>query len=383
MTKMQVRALVERLVARDGGYRPLELLKLIRRLDSRDEQCWLRGEIRVLEDRFYGDPSKVARLLRQAAQWASRLELADEMDAAISGQAGRVFRNGVDDRMARTAWQRRQVSQQADLFFDNSHATVRGQLQRALAGGDRLHSEQHLADLARNQPDSDILADAEHLVGALAWLQDTPDDVDGAVQAVEENLAPRARRLLGSEEADRYLARFWTHLAAQFDPADYDPARRRCHPSALYERAGNREAAIAAVQAVPAYERHADLLACLARSGLAGGRRDLGWEALASLCWHHPEAAESFLEVTRDEEIQRRIEQFWDLEPPLPTELFPAWLATVAYALPELPDDGSRGSLALAGVQAAKARPDDSSAREWLARQEPELMKRWLMAARA
>ena len=383
MKRAQVRALVDRLVARDGGYRPLELLKLVRRLDNRDEQRWLRGEIGFLEDRMYGDPSRIAALLRQAAEWARRLELADDTDAAISGRAGRIFRNGVDDHLARTAWTRRQVSQQADLFFDNSQATARHQLQRALLSGQRARAEQHLAEMARNQPDSEILADAEHLVGALGWLQGTPEDIDAVLQTLDEDLAPRAHRLLGGEEAGRYLARFWTHLAAQIDPTHYDPAGSRSHPSALHERAGDWSAAIAAVQAVPGYECHADLLARLARSGLAGNRRDVGWQALALLCWHHPEAAESFLETTRDDDIQRRIEQFWDLEPPLPVELFPAWLATLAFALPRLPDDDSRGCRALAGVLSARARPDDPAAREWLARHEPELMRRWLAAGRA
>ncbi len=382
MKRSRVRALVDHLVARDGGYRPLELLKLVRRLDSRDEQSWLRGEIRFLEDRFYGDPLKVAGSLLQAAEWAHRLELAEEADTAISDRAGRIFRNGVDDRMARTVWQRRQVSQQADLFFDNSQATARNQLQRALLAGDRLRAEQHLAEMARNQPDSEILADAEHLVGALGWLQGTPEDLDALVRALDEDLAPRARRLLGGEETGRYLSPFWMHLAAQLDPAQFDPACSRSHPSALYERAGDWAAVMASVQAVHDHHRHADLLARLARAGLAGGRRDLGWQALSRLCWHHPEVAESFLEATRDEEIQRRIEQYWDLEPPLPVELFPAWLATLAFALPELPGDDSRGSQALSRVQSARTRPDDPDARQWLARHEPELMRRWLAAAR-
>lgn len=383
MKRDRARALVDRLVARDGSYRPLELLKLVRRLDSRDEQRWLRGEVPFLEDCFYGDPSRVGELLRLAAEWAQRLELADEPDAAIPGQAGRIFRNGVDDRMTRTAWIRRQVSQQADLFFDNSQATARHQLQRALLAGDRDRAERHLAELARNQPDSGILTDAEHLVGALEWTNGRPDNIDALLQLIDEDLAPRARRLLEGEEAVRYLRKFWIHLAAQLDPAAYDPASGRMHPSALYERAGDRAAAIASVQAVPEYQRHAELLARLARAGLAGDQRDLGWQALVLLCWHHPEAAESFLESTRDEEAQRRIEQFWDLEPLLPVELFPAWLAALAFALPQLPEDDSRGSRALARVLTARARPDDPGAREWLARHEPELLRRWLVAGRA
>jgi hypothetical protein len=380
--KAQVRALVDRLVARDGGYRPLELLKRVRRLESRDEQRWLRGEIGFLEDRFYGDPSKVVELLRLAADWARQLELAEEDDTAIPREAGRVFRNGVDDRLARMAWQRRQVSQQADLFFDNGQATSRRQLQRALLAGDRVRAEQHLAELARSQPDSEILADAEHLVGALGWLQTEPEDVAALLQVVDDNLVPRACRLLGGEEAGRYLSLFWKQLAASLDPTRYDPGNDRLHPSALHERAADWPATVDAALAVPDRCRHADLLKRLARAGIAGQRRDLGWQALALLCWHHPDAAESFLEANRDEEFQRRIEQYWDLEPPLPVELFPAWLATLSFALPELPEDGTRGSRALAGVLSARTHPDDPSAREWLANHEPELMRRWLATGR-
>jgi hypothetical protein len=383
MKRDRVRALVDRLVSRDGAYRPLELLKLTGRLESRDEQRWVRGEVAFLEERFYGHPGRVAEMLRTAAEWARRLELADEVDTVIPAQAARIFRNAVDDRLARTAWQRRQVSQQADLFFDNGHANARHQLQRALLDGDRARSEQHLAELARSQPHSEILADAEHLVGALAWLEAAPQDIVTLARSVESALAPRARRLLGGEDAERYLARFWVHLAGHSDPTCYDPARHSAHPAALLERAGRLSEAIAAVLAVSDHRQHPELLACLARSGLAGGRRDLGWQAIVRMCWHHPSEAERFFEMCRDEEVQRRIERFWDLEPPLPAELFPAWLATVSFALPELHADDSRGSKALSSVMAARSRPGHRKAREWLAAHEPQLLHHWRNAGRA
>lgn len=382
MKREWIRALVDRLVARDGGYRPLELCKLSRRLDGRDEQCWLRGEVGFLEDLFYGDPARVAEMLRVAAEWARRLELADEPDTAIDGRAGRVFRNSTDELIARTAWQRRQISDQADLFFDNSQATARNRLQRALVDGDPVRAEQHLAEMARMHPDGELLADAEHLVGALGWLKQQPEDPRSRVVRVEDELAARARRFLGADQADRFLAVLWRHLAGCFDPAQYDPASDATHVSTLLERAGDWSDVIDSIRAVPDYQDHPALLRRLAHAGLAVDRRDQGWQALAQLCWHHPGEAESFLERTTSKEIQRRIEQYWDLEPALPIELFPAWLATLSFALPDLARDESRGACALELVLAVRSQPTERKPRERLAGQEPELMAQWLATGR-
>ncbi len=383
MKRDWIRALVDHLVARDGCYRPLELLKLSRRLDRRVEQRWLRGELGVLEDQLYGEPGRIAEMLRLASEWARRLELADEPDTAIGGRAGRVFRNNVDELSVRTAWHRRQVSEQADLFFDNSQATARKRLQRALVDADGVRAEQHLAEMARMHPDSELLADAEHLVGALGWLDRQPADPRALVISVDDELAPRARRFLGPDEAGRYLGRLWRYLAAQLDPAQFDPAADEMHVSALLERAGDGSAVIESIQAVSDYQRHPVLLRRLARAGFADERRDLGWQALAQLCWHYPAEAESFLERTTEKEIQRRIEQYWDLEPELSIELFPAWLATLSFALPDLKGNHSRGSRALERVLAARAQPTDRQARECLAAEEPELMAHWLATGRA
>lgn len=383
MKRDWVRALVDHLVARDGCYRPLELLKLSRRLDSRDEQCWLRGEVGFLEDLLYGNPARAAQMLRMAAEWARRLELADEPDTAIGDGARRLFRNSVDEHNARTAWQRRQVSEQADLFFDNSQATARNRLQRALVEGDRVRAEQHLAEMARMQPEGELLADAEHLVGALSWLEGQVTDPQPRVMTVDQELTPRARRLLGGEQADRYLSLLWRHLATCLDRTHFDPAAEPTHASALLERAGDWPGVIDSILSVSDYQDHAELLARLARAGFAADRRDRGWQAVARLCWHHRRAAESFLEKTTDKEVQRRIEQFWDLEPALPIELFPAWLASMAFALPKLAGDGSRGARALAQVLAVRMHPADPQARQELAGEEPELMAHWLAAGRA
>ncbi|QOC21386.1 hypothetical protein IC757_09995 [Wenzhouxiangella sp. AB-CW3] len=369
-----VRALVDQLVARDGVYRPLELLKLVRRLDARDEQCWRRGEIGLLENSLYGDPQCSAELLRVAAEWARRLELVGERDDSGEGEGRRIFRRGTDDELARTHWCRSRTSQQGDLFMDNARGTARNRLQRALIAGDRERAERHLAEMAREHAGDQALTDAEHLVGALLWL-DQPGDTEARTRAMEEELVPRARRLLGSADANGYLARLWRGLAGQVD-AEKLPGMA----SALYERAGDWDRVLAILDGKPEALNDADLLARTARAGLAGNRRETAWKALAALCWQAPEAAEAFFEHSRDAEVQRRIEAFWDLEPPLTIELFPAWLLTQSFALPPLHEDDSRGSQALALVRGIKSRPGAQAPRKRLAEHEPGLMRHWLAA---
>ena len=378
MKTQRVRALVDRLVARDGCYRPLELLKLCFRLDVRDEQRWLRGEVSCLEDVLAGDPERSAELLRQAAEWARQLELAGERDGAIAPRASRAFRNSLADQAAKTSWRRHSVTPQQDLFFDNSQATARNRLQKALLAGDRSASEKHLAEMVRARPDSQVQADAEHLVGALAWLEQDIDHPEVLFAAIDEDLSHRARRLLGSADAERFLKPLWSRLAEAVQATDFGPKLEHLHPAALHERAGDWQAVIRAVQDCHDHESRPALLVRLARAAFRCSERETGWKALARLCWHDGDAAESFLETTDEDELVQRVEQFWDLDPALPIALFPAWLVSLSFALPELEDDGSRGATALAAVRAVRAGPDQPEVRQRLAELEPDLMQYWL-----
>ena len=298
-----------------------------------------------------------------------------------NGTGPRWFRNPVSDRLARTVWQRPAETPQADLFFDNRFAVARGNLARALVDGRSDAADECLAEMARAGGDPQAQADAEHLVGALAWLDAPVTDAAARRATIERELAPRAQRFLGRREAGVFLDRLWRWLVGGQDPANFDPDRPDDHPSHLLARLGDHSAVIAAVRAVKDYLDQPELLARLAHAGLSGGQRETGLVALCQLCWRHPERAEAWLDACRDDELVRRVERFWDLEPPLAIGLFPAWLISVAYPLPDIPAEqlpAGSDAEAMVRFRSLRQRPDDREQRAWLQAEQPLLFRHWL-----
>lgn len=376
MNAQHIEMLVDRLVARDGCYRPVELLKRLHRLEPGDERRWLRDEIDVLEDVFYGHPECCLELLRTAEEWARKLEL-ECRDEPAAGR--RVFRVAGADAIFHRSWSRRASDSQQDLFFDGGQTASRKALERALLQADAAGAERELAEMARAGADESVQADAEHLVGALARLQQPIDDVDELIDEIRGDLGQRARRFLGRDDGERYLAHFRRCLAESAAAACFDAERPDRHRSAFLEQLADWPAVIESVEAVADYRQHAPLLTRLLRSCLAAGERQHGLAALTLLCWHHPDAAEQWLETTADPDMAGRVARFWDLEPLLPIGQFPAWLASngAPVPAPEEGDDSDHAEL-LRRAQKLRAFPDEPDHRQWLHQHYPELLGHWL-----
>lgn len=384
MTPDRIQSAVDRLLAREQSFRPLAFLKLIGRIDAAELARWESGELKCLEDGLYGNPAVCLDELRLAANWAGKLGLEGRVDTEEGG-GRRLFRSGGDDRLARTVWQRAAPSAQGDLFFDTGFAQARNALNQALLTCDRDRAEQALADLSRADPGNDVQANGERLVEALAWLDQAPDDPAARLETLENDIQPRARQLLGPADTARFLEPFWRQLAQALDPTGFDPARPQLHPSALLARLEDWPAVIAAVQAVPAHLDQPVLLARLADAALAAGEREQGLAAVCQLCWRHKAAAESWLDACQDDELVRRVEIFWDLDPPLPIDLFPAWLVSVAYALPDIPpgtQPDTPATEAWTRFRTLRADPTDMEQREWLQREQSKLFSHWLATGR-
>lgn len=371
-------SLVDGLIARDREYRPLELLVAARRLERADLDRFEQGRLRQLEDLLYGDPTRSIELLDHAARWARELGLEPQIRDRESGQ-GACFRDARADRQARTSWRRREGESQGDLFMDNRLSVARAQLVRQLEAGDRAGAEAALADLSRADPASELQVDGEHLVGAMAWLDELPEDHAALLTAIDEDLGVRARRVLGPGQARRFLARFWRALAETRRGLDFDPAQPALSPALLLIRCEDWAGALAALDQEPTRVEHPPLLVAELRAALQTGERERGLTALCQLCWRHGQAAEAWLDVCDDDELARRVEQFWDLEPALDIELFPAWLLTRGYPMPVVQNPPEIGAAeAMDFVRALRRKPDDLAAREWLQAQQPELLELWI-----
>ncbi|MFU8830923.1 MAG: hypothetical protein ACNA7J_02095 [Wenzhouxiangella sp.] len=379
MKETKIHALVDQLLARDHCYRPIELLKLIHRLAPERQRQWESGQLAYLEDGLAGDPDQSVAVLRVAADWAGRLKLDAEVEQR-PGRQNRLFRNANADRLARTHWRRPQTAQ-ADLFFDNSFAVARARLARALLAGDAGASEDHLAAMARAEPANAVQADAEHLVDALGWLRQSPSDPAALLSAVDQDLAPRADRVLSRRDGEKYLEQFWRHLLGSVDDKRFDPDRPQLHPSALHERLADWQAVVSSILDTPDWHRHAVLVGRLASAGLTSGRREQGLAALCQLCWRHPEAASAWLDGSDDDELTRRAEHFWDLDPELDIKLFPAWLVARGYAMPDVvPSDqpDHTAAEAMPRMKALRQDPENLALREWFQAHQPVLFQHWL-----
>lgn len=380
----RIQSAVDRLLARDQSYQPVALLKLIGRVDAADLSRWESGEFKCLEDVLYGNPEACLEELRLAAAWAGKLGLQAQVEPA-DGSGRRVFRSSTAEQLARSTWRRAAPSAQGDLFFDTGFAQARSALNQALLAADRSQAEQALADMSRADPGNDVQADSERLIEALAWLEGGLDDPAARLALLEEDVGPRARRLLGAVDGQRFLARFWRQLAEGLNAAEFDPAQALLHPSAVLARVEDWQGVISAVTAFRNYLDQPELLARLANAALAEGDREQGIAAVCQLCWRHGKAAEAWLDACQDDELVRRIEIFWDLDPPLEIALFPAWLVSVAYALPDIPADvcpDTPAAKAWTRFRALRADPTDMDQREWLQREQPTLFGHWLATGR-
>ncbi len=376
MKPARIQELVERLVTRDGRYRPLELVRMTGRFDEAGVAEWQAGQVGFLEDILFGHPAVCIEELETAAAWARKLGLRAANEPTRPER--RAFRSARAEQLVRTEWQREDSGPQTDLFFDSGQAVARAGLIRSLADADPVAAERELAILARLDPDSSLQADGELLIGGLHELERSSTGLSVLARMVDGELEPAARRIMDDDSRQQYLARFWRHLAEL--AARSDQCNDALHASVFMARAGDWKAVIGAILAQPEFTASPALLARLTTAALSLQQRPLALEALCQLCWRDREAAETWLEASTDDELCRRIDQFWDLEPAPGTELFPAWLVLAAYPMPDnatMPMPDCLAAQAYSRAWKLRQDPGNLEQRAWFARNHPDLMQQW------
>jgi len=188
-----------------------------------------------------------------------------------------------------------------------------------------------------------------HLRSFLRLIEVVDDgDTAGPNQRLQELLAiePLARELLGHRDRD-FLAPLWADLAESLSGRAFEPGTPQLHSSFAWGRAGRWKAVREAVEAEPDWRgepllvlAHAE--ACWARRDTGQARNDWMW-----LCWEHPLVAERTFASRGlpDHRLADLWNEFSDLDPPLDSEDFPAWLllqesGAAAFAEPDsIPPD--------------------------------------------
>ena len=179
---------------------------------------------------------------------------------------------------------------QLDLFLDGRDALLVHQIATGLVGRDRGRAETGLERLRDEHPFHPDLPALALLVAALNSPTPSPAThatVTADIEAVQQAVAPAARRLLG-EGAATFLQPSWQALAAAAAGLPFDEARPRAHRSWLCQQYGDWVAVRAAAEAEPGWAARP----CLRyRLGLA--RHHLGEPEAAirlwlPLCWMDP-----------------------------------------------------------------------------------------------
>ncbi|MBI4409075.1 MAG: hypothetical protein HY561_05175 [Gemmatimonadetes bacterium] len=190
----------------------------------------------------------------------------------------------------RAAAERSTEPRQLDLFLDGRDAFLVHEVVTSLVVRDRVGAETGLERLRDEHPVHPDLPALALLVAAMNSRPPSPAThvtVTAGIEAVQQGLAPAARRLLG-EDAATFLQPFWQALAATAASLPFDEAHPYAHRSWLCQQHGDWPAVRAAVEAEPDWATRPRLRY---RLGLA--RHHLGEPEAAirlwlPLCWMDP-----------------------------------------------------------------------------------------------
>ena len=321
-------ALVDRLVLEQGRLDPLELLLATEALAYEDYEAWRLGKVAALQPLLRPSLDESTELLSRAATYVraqgftatplSHLSWGPRRQPlAIGGHPGLALACAA--ALAPPA-----DRPQLDLFLDSRALVLETRVCEALAGRRPREALAAVRDLLCADPDNRHLQDYLHLVQVLETDPDAPP-APVARLAELKAIEPVARGLLGHRARD-LLAPLWAALAETLVGRSFDPADPELHAAPLWARAGRWGPARAAVEAETNWRRYPALVqihaeACRQGQDPSAARRD--W---MGLCWDHPLAAGQALDGLADRPLGELWARFSDLDPPLATGEFPAWL---------------------------------------------------------
>jgi len=379
----ELKALVDRLVLEQGRLDPPELLLAADLLAYEDYEAWRMGRRPDIQGALRMAPADAAGLLERAGAYAAGQRLAAApLEHAGWGHLGAPLRIGDDARLVRAcsaAFAPPPDRRQPDLFQDSTRLLLEEEIRRALVERRTDRAREQVARLMRQDPGH------RRLRGFLRLVQ-VIDDGDAASPEARLGelvaLEPLARELLGHRDRD-FLAPLWSALAGSLAGRAFQPDSPGLHASFAWARAGRWDAAREAVEAELDWRGEPALLlvhaeACWRRRDRAAARRDWLW-----LCWEHPAEAERVFASNRapDPRLGELWSRFGDLDPPLDTEDFPAWLLlqepVAASPPPEAAPPDDRGAVYRLLYRLVSAE-DDIEWRRQLSELHPNLFRLFL-----
>ena len=227
---------------------------------------------------------------------------------------------------------------QLDLFEHSRDTMLRNDVLEALLRRDTQAADAALQALRGLDPRHPALAALETLILALRGQDDTAplQQASQALQALgalDGAVAPAARAQLGKADATTWMLPFWQALAARAARLPYNAQQPEAHAAPLYLRAGDGQAAAAAVQGIASWHRIPAPLGWMAEARCRTQGLDSTWPLLAELAWLAAPRLAAVAGAIADPLLTRLLRRFEDQFDPGadsdPTPLlawWPAWL---------------------------------------------------------
>ena len=233
---------------------------------------------------------------------------------------------------------------QLDLFEHSRDTMLRNDVLEALLRRDTQAADSALQALRGLDPRHPALAALETLILALRGQDDTAplQQASQALQALgalDGAVAPAARAQLGTADATTWMLPFWQALAARAARLPYNPQQPDAHAAPLWLRAGDWQAAEAAVQGIESWRRIPAPLGWMAEARCRRLGLDLAWPLLAELAWLAGPRLASVAKALGDPLLARLLRRFEDqfdpgTDPNTPAlAWWPAWLLVDQPAL--------------------------------------------------
>lgn len=382
-----LRSLVDRLLLEQGRLDPLELLLAADLVGYEDYVAWRTGQRSDLQGALRAAPEAVAGFLEDAGVYAHGQKLvAVALEHTAWGDREHPLSIGPHAELTRActlAYAPPTDRRQLDLFQDSTALLLEEEVRKALVEHRLDRARDQVARLMHREPGHPRLGGFLRLIQT---LDDADADAGGRDGLVEERwreleeVGPLAGQLLGHRARD-VMGTLWAALAERLSGRPSDPGSGELHAAIAWARSGRWDAARHAVESEFGWCEHPAFVLLHAEAAWRGrdyfaARRD--W---LFLCWEFPLDAERTFNsiVFPDSYLADLWNAYGDLDEPLETEDFPAWLLIrdarlFSFISPDSAPDDDRGE-ALRLLHQILTEEDTIERRRALGEIHPQLLK--------
>lgn len=265
-------AAIDGFLSQHGQFCLLDWLIAEHKLAYGDYEAWRYGRVASLDGALNLKQEETEQLLEQTRVVCRQLKLLSEPQEfyswdsenavllTVSGQ--NAWHSGLSAR-----WFSPQDVPQMDLFMDNSATIAENHVLDALVNRQFVAAQRHLQKLAEFNPRHGKLGGYQDLLNyGLHMTANAGIDassVDAEMAAVDQEVSPLAKELLGSKKRD-YLSFAWRRLAENLTSVPFAPAKPQLHRSYALQQIPDWAELIRCLECEPALYRSPELMLRLA-----------------------------------------------------------------------------------------------------------------------